>query len=107
MTSRDKDQTTRHLQPLLSSLVIRPSVSDSGEDGAGGGRVSYYEPGEVRREPPSYSRSDRYSDDPGSSLSLSLVFLNFRLFFTVKLIVQISVYLLGLASSLLNDYLRS
>jgi hypothetical protein len=41
------------------------------------------------------------------SLSLSLVFLNFRLFFTVKLIVQISVYLLGLASSLLNDYLRS
>ena len=111
MTSRDKDQTTPHLQPLLSSLVIRPSVSDSGEDGAGGGRVSDYEPGEVRREPPSYSRSDRYSDDPGSSLSLSLslslVFLNFRLFFTVKLIVQSYVYLLVLASSLLNDYLRS
>ena len=107
MTSRDKDQTTPHHQPLLSSLVIRPSVSDGGADGAGGGRVSDYEPGEVRREPPSYSRSDRYSDDPGSSLSLSLVFLNFRLFFTVKLIVQISVYLLGLASSLLNDYLRS
>ena len=104
MTSRDKDQTTPHHQPLLSSLVIRPSVSDSGEDGAGGGRVSDYEPGEVRREPPSYSRSDRYSDDPGSSLSR---FLNFRLFFTVKLIVQSYVYLLVLASSLLNDYLRS
>ena len=72
MTSRDKDQTTPHHQPLLSSLVIRPSVSDGGADGAGGGRVSDYEPGEVRREPPSYSRSDRYSDDPGSSLSLSL-----------------------------------
>ncbi len=41
-------------------------------------------------------------------VSLSFFFfLNFRLFFTVKLIVQISVYLLGLASSLLNDYLRS
>ena len=79
MTSRDKDQTTPHLQPLLSSLVICPSVSDSGEDGAGGGRVSDYEPGEVRREPPSYSRSDRYSDDPGSSLSLS--FFKFSIIF--------------------------
>ncbi|XP_075641248.1 uncharacterized protein LOC142612952 [Castanea sativa] len=65
MTSRDKDQITPHHPPLLSSLVVRPSVSDGGADGVGSGRVSDYEPGEVRREPPSYSRSDRYSDDPG------------------------------------------
>ncbi|OAY53780.1 basic salivary proline-rich protein 3 isoform X1 [Manihot esculenta] len=66
MGSRDKDQTTSHHQPLLSSLVVRPSVSDGG-DGGGGGRAagSDYEPGEVRREPLPYSRSDRYSDDPG------------------------------------------
>ncbi|XP_050217217.1 transcription initiation factor TFIID subunit 15 [Mercurialis annua] len=66
MGSRDKDQTTSHHQPLLSSLVVRPSVSD-GPDGVrgGGGAGSDYEPGEVRREPPPYSRSDRYSDDPG------------------------------------------
>ena len=83
MTSRDKDQITPHHPPLLSSLVVRPSVSDSGADGAGSGRVSDYEPGEVRREPPSYSRSDRYSDDPGSFLSLSLsrFLINFRLLF--------------------------
>ncbi|CAK7337427.1 unnamed protein product [Dovyalis caffra] len=66
MGSRDKDQTTPHHQPLLSSLVVRPSVSDGGDGVGGGGRPggSDYEPGEVRREPPSYSRSDRYSDDP-------------------------------------------
>ncbi|KAJ6923371.1 hypothetical protein NC652_016874 [Populus alba x Populus x berolinensis] len=66
MGSRDKDQTTPHHQPLLSSLVVRPSVSDGGDAAGGGGRAggSDYEPGEVRRELPSYSRSDRYSDDP-------------------------------------------
>ncbi|KAK9269653.1 hypothetical protein L1049_001431 [Liquidambar formosana] len=65
MGSRDKDQTTPH-QPLLSSLVVRPSDSDGGGGGGGGGRGgSDYEPGEVRRDPPSYSRSDRFSDDPG------------------------------------------
>jgi hypothetical protein len=71
MGSRDKDQTTPHHQPLLSSLVVRPSVRDGG-DGAGGGGLtggSDYEPGEFLREPPSYSRPERYSDDPGSSLS--------------------------------------
>ncbi|KAG8376038.1 hypothetical protein BUALT_Bualt09G0022100 [Buddleja alternifolia] len=52
MGSRDKDQTAPH-QPLLSSLVIRPTDS-------GGGAGSDYEPGEVRRDPPPYSRSDRY-----------------------------------------------
>ncbi|CAO2838600.1 unnamed protein product [Amaranthus hypochondriacus] len=45
-------------QPLLSSLVVRPSDS-------GGGGGSDYEPGEVRRDAPPYSRSDRYSDDTG------------------------------------------
>ncbi|WCJ42498.1 Zinc finger Ran-binding domain-containing protein 2 [Euphorbia peplus] len=63
MGSRDKDQPH---QPLLSSLVIRPAVTDAG-DAAGGGRAGAtdYEPGEVRRDPPPYSRNDRYSDDPG------------------------------------------
>ncbi|XP_048320946.2 uncharacterized protein LOC107431812 isoform X1 [Ziziphus jujuba] len=66
MGSRDKDQTTPHHQPLLSSLVVRPSNSDGGgAGGGGGGRGSDYEPGEVRREPPSYSRSERISDNPG------------------------------------------
>uniref|UniRef100_A0A803QS86 RanBP2-type domain-containing protein n=1 Tax=Cannabis sativa TaxID=3483 RepID=A0A803QS86_CANSA len=62
MTSRDKDkdQTTPH-QPLLSSLVIRPSNSD-------GVRGTDYEPGEVRRDPPSSSRSDRLSGDSGYRL---------------------------------------
>ncbi|KAI9192863.1 hypothetical protein LWI28_028648 [Acer negundo] len=65
MGSRDKDQTTPHHQPLISSLVVRPSVSDGGGDGGGGrGGGSDYEPGEVRREPPPYYRSDRYSDEP-------------------------------------------
>nr|APR64176.1 RNA-binding family protein [Populus tomentosa] len=70
MGSRDKDQTTPHHQPLLSSLVVRPSVRDGG-DGAGGGGLtggSDYEPGEFLREPPSYSRPERYSDDPGYRL---------------------------------------
>ncbi|KAI3775523.1 hypothetical protein L1987_50102 [Smallanthus sonchifolius] len=48
MSSRDKDPTTPH-QPLLSSLVVRPTDSGGGSD---------YEPGEVRRDPPPYSRSD-------------------------------------------------
>ncbi|KAJ7973839.1 TATA-binding protein-associated factor 2N [Quillaja saponaria] len=71
MGSRDKDQTTpHHHQPLLSSLVVRPSNSDggagAGSGGGGGGRVSDYEPGEVRRDPPfPYTRPGRYSDDPG------------------------------------------
>ena len=70
MGSRDKDQATSHHQPLLSSLVVRPSASDGADGGGGGaggrGGGSDYEPGEVRREPPPYSRSDRYKDEPGS-----------------------------------------
>ncbi|KAB2071989.1 hypothetical protein ES319_A08G260800v1 [Gossypium barbadense] len=70
MGSRDKDQTTSHHQPLLSSLVVGPSASDGADGGASGGRGrggggSDYEPGEVRREPHPYSRSDRYKDEPG------------------------------------------
>ncbi|XP_074280946.1 uncharacterized protein LOC141605918 [Silene latifolia] len=52
-----RDDTTPH-QPFLSSLVVRPSDS-------GGGGGSDYEPGEVRRDAPPYSRSDRYSEDTG------------------------------------------
>ncbi|GKV11731.1 hypothetical protein SLEP1_g22954 [Rubroshorea leprosula] len=68
MGSREKDSTTPH-QPLLSSLVVRPSASDGGD--AGGGRVSGsdYEPGEVRRDPPPYSRSDRYNDEPARKVA--------------------------------------
>ncbi|XVF49166.1 hypothetical protein PTKIN_Ptkin03bG0246700 [Pterospermum kingtungense] len=69
MGSRGKDQTTSHHQPLLSSLVVRPSASDRADGGGGGagGRAggSDYEPGEVRREPRPHSRSDRYNDEPG------------------------------------------
>ncbi|MFS7982482.1 putative Zinc finger, RanBP2-type, TAF15/EWS/TLS family, Zinc finger, RanBP2-type superfamily [Helianthus anomalus] len=60
MSSRDKDVTAPH-QPLLSSLVVRPTDS-----GGGGGGGSDYEPGEVRRDPPPYSRSDRFDDDNNS-----------------------------------------
>ncbi|KAH6797950.1 hypothetical protein C2S52_022504 [Perilla frutescens var. hirtella] len=62
MGSREKDPTTPH-QPLLSSLVVRPTDSVGGAaaaTGGGGGGGSDYEPGEVRRDPPPYSRSDRY-----------------------------------------------
>lgn len=69
MGSREKDQTTPHHQPLLSSLVVRPSVSDGAGDGGRGGAGSDYEPGEVRREPPSYYRSDRYPDDPALNVA--------------------------------------
>ncbi|XP_071716972.1 uncharacterized protein [Rutidosis leptorrhynchoides] len=60
MSSRDDDPATPH-QPLLSSLVVRPS------DSPGGG--SDYEPGEVRPDPPSYSRSDRFPENSHGSAS--------------------------------------
>ncbi|KAF5743440.1 TATA-binding protein-associated factor 2N [Tripterygium wilfordii] len=65
MGSWDRDQTTPHRPPLLSSLVIRPSASDG--EGTGGVRAggSDYEPGEVRHDLPLYSHSDRYSHDRG------------------------------------------
>ncbi|KAK3034324.1 hypothetical protein RJ639_032222 [Escallonia herrerae] len=56
MGSRENDLTTPH-QPLLSSLVVRPS--DSGGGAAGGG--SDYEPGEVRP----YTRPNRFPDNRG------------------------------------------
>lgn len=84
MGSRDKDQTTPYHQPLLSSLVVRPSVSDGGGDGGGGrGGGSDYEPGEVRRDPPPTYRSDRYPDEPGSLL---LNFLSFVCFSFIGLV---------------------
>ncbi|XP_023529921.1 uncharacterized protein LOC111792626 isoform X1 [Cucurbita pepo subsp. pepo] len=66
MVSRDKDSTTNH-QPLLSSLVVRPSNSDGVGATSGGrvGRGSDFEAGEVPRDPPQYSRLDRYSADLG------------------------------------------
>ncbi|KAM7509534.1 hypothetical protein LguiA_019987 [Lonicera macranthoides] len=64
MGSREKDQGTPH-QPLLSSLVVRPTDSGGAGGGAGGGGGSDYEPGEVRRDPPPYSRSDRLNDNNG------------------------------------------
>nr|XP_027070948.1 RNA-binding protein EWS-like [Coffea arabica] len=73
MGSREKDHSTPH-QPLLSSLVVRPTDSGGGAGGGGGGAGatgaggagSDYEPGEVRRDaPPPYSRSDRFADDHG------------------------------------------
>ena len=87
MGSRDKDQPSHH-QPLLSSLVVRPSASDGadGVGGGGGGRGggSDYEHGEIRREPPPYSRSDRYNDKPGSFfLFLMESFYIFSLFVNV------------------------
>ena len=64
MGTRERDQTTTH-QPLLSSLVVRPT--DSGGGAGGGG--SDYEPGEVRGP-------DRFSDKPGlSSFSHLKVFI--------------------------------
>ncbi|KAL4285241.1 hypothetical protein GQ457_16G002690 [Hibiscus cannabinus] len=72
MGSRDKDQTTSHHHPHLSSLVVRPPVSDEADGGGGGGGGgrgrgggSDYEPGEVRHHPPPHSRPDRYNDEPG------------------------------------------
>ncbi|CAM8945452.1 unnamed protein product [Rhodiola kirilowii] len=56
MGSRNREQTTAH-QPLLSSLVVRLTDNE---------RTADFEPGEVNRDPPSYSRSARfYEDSPG------------------------------------------
>ncbi|OUZ99987.1 zinc finger protein [Macleaya cordata] len=59
MGSREREQTTTTAPTPhhLSSLVVRPA-----ESGGGG---SDYEPGEVRREPPSYSRPDRFHENSG------------------------------------------
>lgn len=93
MSSRDKEQTTPHHQPLLSSLVVRPSVSDGGGEGGGGrGAGSDYEPGEVRRDPPLYYRTDRYPDEPGSSLLLLIIFVFFFLFTVIFVFLILSSF---------------
>ncbi|CAI0628810.1 unnamed protein product [Linum tenue] len=76
MGSREKEHGASHHQPLLSSLVVRPSSSDGGGEGGGsgsgggggGGRGGGFETGEARREMPPYSRSERFSDAPGLCL---------------------------------------
>nr|GMD41169.1 RNA-binding protein EWS-like [Ipomoea batatas]GME18922.1 RNA-binding protein EWS-like [Ipomoea batatas] len=73
MGSREKEQTTPH----LSSLVVRPTDSGGGgagvaaAGGAGGG--SDYEPGEVRRDQPTYARSDRFPDSHGYRMRVGSV----------------------------------
>lgn len=63
MGSRGKDQTAPH-QPLLSSLVIRPT-DDNGDGGDGVTDDRDYETRELDREPTHYSRADRFGDGPG------------------------------------------
>ncbi|KAG5232353.1 hypothetical protein IMY05_013G0010600 [Salix suchowensis] len=53
------------------------------EDGGGERKARWlrnYEPGEVHRESPSYSRSERYSEDPDDAVwkSVELGFLCFK-----------------------------
>lgn len=68
MGSTEKNQTTQHHPPHISSLFVRPSGSNDGEDGRNvGAAAGDYEPGEVSRDRPSYTRSDRYKGDNGGS----------------------------------------
>ncbi|CAL5334449.1 unnamed protein product [Camellia sinensis] len=62
--AREKDQTML-ITTAAVELVVRPSDRGSGGGGGGGeaGCDSDYEPGEVRRDPPPYSRSDRFSNN--------------------------------------------
>ncbi|KAK9211575.1 hypothetical protein WN943_000952 [Citrus x changshan-huyou] len=94
MGSRDKDQTASHHQPLLSSLVVRPSVSDGAGDGGRGGAGSDYEPGEVRREPPSYYRSDRYPDDPALNVACKNLGLDEGMLVSVQFGIR-EIWILG------------
>ncbi|AEE85569.1 putative protein [Arabidopsis thaliana] len=63
MGSTEKEQTTQHHPPHISSLVVRPSGSNDREDGRNA--AGDYEPGEVSRDRPSFNRSDRYKGDNG------------------------------------------
>ncbi|OAO98661.1 hypothetical protein AXX17_AT4G33310 [Arabidopsis thaliana] len=65
MGSTEKEQTTQHHPPHISSLVVRPSGSNDREDGRNA--AGDYEPGEVSRDRPSFNRSDRYKGDNGGS----------------------------------------
>ena len=65
MGSRQKDEAPPHQQPLLSSLVVRPSTTD--------GPPSPDLHRDRDRDPPlSYSRSPRYPRDPPGLSSISL-----------------------------------
>ncbi|KAG2240085.1 hypothetical protein Bca4012_022840 [Brassica carinata] len=59
MGSNERDQTTQHHPPHISSLVVRPSGSNDGE----GDR--HAAAGEDLRDRPSFARSDRYKSDNG------------------------------------------
>lgn len=88
MGTREKDHSTPH-QPLISSLVVRPTES-GGAGGGGatgaGGAGSDYEPGEVRRDaPPPYSRSDRFNDDHGLCLFHFILFYFIFSYFIVSI----------------------
>lgn len=93
MGSREKDQPTPH----LSSLVVRPT--DSGGENGGGGAGSDYEPGEVRRDAPPYSRSDRFSDTHGSSFCyhfFSFTIIVYQLWSPQSQLVNFSNYCMDL-----------
>ncbi|GAB2268293.1 hypothetical protein Dimus_003267 [Dionaea muscipula] len=64
-----RDEPLPPYQPLLSSLVVRPSdnggPSAGGGSGSGVGRRADYEPREVRLGAATYSRSERFSDENG------------------------------------------
>ncbi|CAL5387293.1 unnamed protein product [Camellia sinensis] len=57
--AREKDQTML-ITTAAVELVVRPSDSGGGGEA---GCDSDYEPGEVRRDPPPYSHSDRFSNN--------------------------------------------
>ncbi|XP_010438364.1 PREDICTED: serine/threonine-protein kinase BUR1-like [Camelina sativa] len=66
MGSTGRDQMTHHHHhpPQISSLVVRPSGSNDGEDGRNAA-AGDYELGEVSRDRPSFARSDRYKGENG------------------------------------------
>ncbi|CAN8326382.1 unnamed protein product [Cochlearia groenlandica] len=68
MGSNERDQTTQHHPPHISSLVVRPSGSndeEAGRHGGGGGGGGEYKHREVSRDRPSFARPDRHEGDNG------------------------------------------
>ncbi|CAA7046758.1 unnamed protein product [Microthlaspi erraticum] len=64
MGSNERDHPTQHHPPQISSLIVRPSGSHDGEDDRRAA-AGDYETGEVSRDRPSFSRSDRHKRDNG------------------------------------------